>query len=85
MIGLGIGCPCDASRAASAGTVRSGGLPGTVAARGAGPARRLCGCRRGYRSAVFVFFSNRLGCGGSLLLSLVVTLFLLLLMGVIRL
>ena len=32
---------------------------------------------------MFLFFSNRLGCGGSLLLSLVVTLFLLLLMGVI--
>lgn len=33
---------------------------------------------------MFLFFSNRLGCGGSLLLSLVVTVFLLLLMGVIR-
>jgi hypothetical protein len=32
---------------------------------------------------VFLFFSNRLGCGGSLLLSAVVTLFLLLLLGVI--
>jgi hypothetical protein len=34
---------------------------------------------------MFLFFSNRLGCGGSLLLSAVVTLFLLLLLGVINL
>ena len=33
---------------------------------------------------MFVFFSNRLGCGGSLLISAVVTLFLLLLLGVIN-
>jgi len=33
---------------------------------------------------VFVFFSNRLGCGGSLLLSLAVTVVLLLVMGVIE-
>ena len=33
---------------------------------------------------MFLFFSNRLGCGGSLLLSLAVTVLLLLLMGVIR-
>ena len=32
---------------------------------------------------MFLFFSNRLGCGGSLVLSAVVTLFLLLLLGVI--
>ena len=34
---------------------------------------------------MFVFFSNRLGCGGSLLLSAAVTLVLLLVTGVIRL
>jgi hypothetical protein len=34
---------------------------------------------------MFLFFSNRLGCGGSLLLSAVVTVFLLLLLGVINL
>jgi hypothetical protein len=34
---------------------------------------------------MFVFFSNRLGCGGSLLVSLAVTVLLLLLTGVIRL
>ena len=34
---------------------------------------------------MFVFFSNRLGCGGSLLLSAAVTLLLLLVTGVIRL
>jgi hypothetical protein len=34
---------------------------------------------------VFVFFSNRLGCGGSLLVSAVLTLVLLLVTGVIRL
>jgi hypothetical protein len=34
---------------------------------------------------VFVFFSNRLGCGGSLLVSAVVTAVLLLVTGVIRL
>jgi hypothetical protein len=34
---------------------------------------------------MFVFFSNRLGCGGSLLVSAVATLFLLLLLGVINL
>jgi hypothetical protein len=33
---------------------------------------------------VFLFFSNRLGCGGSLLLSAAVTLILLLLLGVIN-
>jgi hypothetical protein len=33
---------------------------------------------------VFVFFSNNLGCGGSLLLSAAVTLALLLLLGVVR-
>ena len=33
---------------------------------------------------MFVFFSNRLGCGGSLLISAAVTLFLLLLLGVIN-
>jgi hypothetical protein len=34
---------------------------------------------------VFLFFSNRLGCGGSLLLSAAVTLVLLLVLGVIEL
>jgi hypothetical protein len=34
---------------------------------------------------VFLFFSNRLGCGGSLLVSAVVTIVLLLLLGVIEL
>ena len=34
---------------------------------------------------MFVFFSNRLGCGGSLLVSAVVTVILLLLLGVIEL
>jgi hypothetical protein len=34
---------------------------------------------------VFLFFSNRLGCGGSLLLSAAVTLVLLLVLGVIQL
>ncbi len=34
---------------------------------------------------MFVFFSNRLGCAGSLLVSLVVTLLLLLVLGVVRL
>jgi hypothetical protein len=34
---------------------------------------------------VFIFFSNRLGCGGSLLVSAVVTGILLLLLGVIEL
>jgi hypothetical protein len=34
---------------------------------------------------VFVFFSNRLGCGGSLLLSAVLTLILLLVTGIIQL
>jgi hypothetical protein len=33
---------------------------------------------------VFLFFSNRLGCGGSLLVSAIVTLVLLLLLGVIE-
>jgi hypothetical protein len=33
---------------------------------------------------VFLFFSNRLGCAGSLLVSAVVTLLLLLLLGVVR-
>ncbi len=36
-------------------------------------------------AALFIFFSNRLGCGGSLLVSAVVTLALLLLLGVIEL
>jgi hypothetical protein len=34
---------------------------------------------------MFLFFSNRLGCGGSLLVSAIVTLVLLLLLGVIEL
>jgi hypothetical protein len=34
---------------------------------------------------MFVFFSNRLGCGGSLLVSAIVTVVLLLLLGVINL
>jgi hypothetical protein len=34
--------------------------------------------RRGYRGAMFLFFSNRVGCLGSLLLSVVVTFLLLL-------
>jgi len=34
---------------------------------------------------LFVFFSNRLGCGGSLLVSAIVTLILLLALGVIEL
>jgi hypothetical protein len=34
---------------------------------------------------LFLFFSNRLGCGGSLLVSAIVTLVLLLLLGVIEL
>jgi hypothetical protein len=33
---------------------------------------------------MFLFFSNRLGCAGSLLVSAVVTLLLLLLLGVVR-
>ncbi len=37
------------------------------------------------RADMFVFFSNRLGCGGSLLISTAVTLVLLLLLGVINL
>jgi hypothetical protein len=37
------------------------------------------------RQAMFLFFSNRLGCFGSLMLSAVVTLVLLLAFGVIRL
>lgn len=46
------------------------------------------GCRpsaRGSRELVFLFFSNNLGCAGSLLVSAVVTLVLLLLFGVIEL
>ena len=39
----------------------------------------------GYRATVFLFFSNNLGCAGSLLVSAVVTLILLLLFGVIEL
>jgi hypothetical protein len=38
----------------------------------------------GYGSQMFLFFSNRLGCLGSLLLSLFVTAVLLLALGVIR-
>ena len=42
------------------------------------------GAAPGRTAAVFLFFSNRLGCGGSLLLSAAVTLVLLLVLGVIR-
>jgi hypothetical protein len=38
----------------------------------------------GYQWVVFVFFSNNLGCLGSLLVSLIGTLVLLLVLGVIR-
>lgn len=34
---------------------------------------------------MFVFFSNRLGCGGSLLVSAAITLLMLLVLGVVRL
>jgi hypothetical protein len=40
---------------------------------------------RGKEETVFLFFSNNLGCAGSLLVSAVVTLILLLLLGVIEL
>jgi hypothetical protein len=40
---------------------------------------------RGYYQGLFVFFSNRLGCLGSLLVSAIATLVLLLLTGVIEL
>lgn len=57
---------------------------------GPGAARRDCtlgstaGAPNGVgRAAVMFFFSNRLGCGGSILVSLVGTLVLLLLFGVI--
>jgi hypothetical protein len=50
------------------------------------PVRRFSPASRvGDLHGVFVFFSNRLGCGGSLLLSAVVTAILLLVTGVIRL
>jgi len=39
----------------------------------------------GYWETLFLFFSNRLGCGGSLLVSAIVTLILLLALGVIEL
>lgn len=46
----------------------------------------FAGRTAGYgRADMFVFFSNRLGCGGSLLISAAVTLVLLLLLGVINL
>ena len=39
----------------------------------------------GSANPLFIFFSNRLGCGGSLLVSAIVTLVLLLVFGVIEL
>jgi hypothetical protein len=51
---------------------RAGRRPGRVTAR-----------RAGYCQQPMFFFSNRLGCGGSLLVSLVGTLLLLLILGVI--
>jgi hypothetical protein len=39
----------------------------------------------GSAQALFIFFSNRLGCGGSLLVSAIVTVILLLVLGVIEL
>lgn len=39
----------------------------------------------GSAQALFIFFSNRLGCGGSLLVSAIVTLILLIAFGVIEL
>jgi hypothetical protein len=47
--------------------------------------RDVCAPRRGGEDAgsVFVFFSNRLGCLGSLLVSVVLTLLLLLILGVL--
>lgn len=44
---------------------------------------RLAARRAGYCQQPMFFFSNRLGCGGSLLVSLVGTLLLLLILGVI--
>jgi hypothetical protein len=37
---------------------------------------------RGYGSTMFLFFSNRLGCFGSIVVSVVITLILLLILGV---
>jgi hypothetical protein len=45
--------------------------------------RRSAGSSAGYRTPVFFFFSNRLGCLGSLVLSAVATLILLLLFDVL--
>jgi hypothetical protein len=39
--------------------------------------------RHGKRERIFLFFSNRLGCGGSLLVSAIITLVLLVVLGVI--
>ena len=43
------------------------------------------GRRDGHTAGMFLFFSNRLGCFGSLLLSAVITVVLLLILGVINL
>ncbi|HYI99998.1 MAG TPA: hypothetical protein VEX36_10035 [Thermoleophilaceae bacterium] len=45
----------------------------------------VSGHKFGYVAEMFVFFSNRLGCGGSILVSLIGTLVVLLLLGVVNL
>jgi hypothetical protein len=50
---------------------------------GSPPCRRVLSGVAG--ESVFLFFSNRLGCAGSLLVSAIVTLILLLLLGVVEL
>ncbi len=65
--------PAPSHRSAK-GRVSEGKVRGARAC--APPARRAV---RGYRGAVFAFFSNRLGCIGSVAVSLVGTLLLLLL------
>ena len=54
------------------------GAPGCLAALG-----RLPGARPGRPDAVMFFFSNRLGCAGSVLVSVVGTLLLLVLVGLV--
>jgi hypothetical protein len=47
------------------------------------PDRRFTANEVGYRTFVFLFFSNRLGCLGSLLVSALLTVLLLVILGVL--
>ena len=78
------------SRAGPIGRSSTGTATAAFASRSArvvvachAPDRRFTANEVGYRTFVFLFFSNRLGCLGSLLVSALLTVLLLVILGVL--